>query len=274
MENRTTATAPTGRADGNVPGRPAPFRRRREVRPAEGLCYATGAVLIASGLVHLVVLLVDGGSWDGPVSWRKPVTFGLSFGLTLIAVAWVSSYLRIGVRARTVLPGLFAADCVLEVAGITVQAWRHVPSHFNMETAFDTGVSMTPAVGGGGLVAILSTLSAAAFLRRPGGPPGMALALRAGCGILLVGLLSGAAMIARGVYLTRTGHQLAGYASPASLKPLHGVSLHAVLVLPVLARLLAMTSWSPHTRVSVVRAAAGCYAAAVAAALVWAVVAY
>ncbi|WP_399126574.1 hypothetical protein [Streptomyces sp. ITFR-6] len=45
---------------------------------------------------------------------------------------------------------------------------------------------------------------------------------------------------------------------------------HAVLVLPVLARLLAMTSWSPHTRVSAVRAAAGCRAAAGAAALVWA----
>lgn len=274
MENRTTATAPAGRAGGDAPGPRTPFLGRRGVRRVERLCYVTGAALIASGLVHLVVLLVDGGSWDGPVSWRKPVTFGLSFGLTLIAVAWVSSYLRMGARARTVLLGLFAADCVLEVAGITVQAWRHVPSHFNMETAFDTGVSMTLAAGGAGLVAVLAALSAAAFLRRPGGPPGMALALRAGCGILVVGLLSGAAMIARGVYLTRTGHQLAGYASTASLKPLHGISLHAVLVLPVLSRLLAMTSWSPHTRVSVVRAAAGCYAAAVAAALVWAVAAY
>ncbi|MFF1921183.1 hypothetical protein ACFVW8_11500 [Streptomyces sp. NPDC058221] len=245
------------------------------MRPVEALCYATGAALIASGLVHLVVLVlvVGQGSWEGPVSWRKPVTFGLSFGLTLIAVARVSTYLRIGVRLRTALLGLFAADCVLEVAGITLQAWRRVPSHFNMETRFDTVVSMTLAVGGGVLVVILSTLSAAAFARRPGGPPGMALALRAGCAILVIGLLSGAAMIARGVYLTRTGHQLAGYASTASLKPLHGVCLHAVLVLPVLVRLLDMTSWSAHTRVSVVRAAVGCYAAAVAVALVWAVVA-
>ncbi|ROQ63068.1 hypothetical protein EDD93_5805 [Streptomyces sp. 840.1] len=273
MENRTTATAPAGRAGGGAPGPRTPFPGRRGARQVERLCYVTAAVLIVSGLVHLVVLLVDGGSWEGPVSWRKPVTFGLSFGLTLIAIAWVSSYLRTGARARTVLLGLFAADCVLEVTGITVQAWRHVPSHFTMETAFDTGVSMTLAVGGAGLVALLAALSAAAFLRRPGGPPGMALALRAGCGILVIGLLSGAAMIARGVYLTRTGHQLAGYASTAPLKPLHGISLHAVLVLPVLARLLAMTSWSPHTRVSVVRAAAGCWAAAVAAALVWAVAA-
>lgn len=273
MVHQTAATVPAGPA-GRVLRASAPFRRWRGVLPVEGLCYVTGAVLIASGLVHLVVLVVDGGSWEGPVSWRKPVTFGLSFGLTLIAVAWVSSYLRIGVRTRTVLLGLFAADCVLEVAGITVQAWRRVPSHFNMETPFDTGVSMTLAVGGGVLVVILSALAAAAFVRRPGGPEGMVLALRAGCGILVIGLLSGAAMIARGVYLTRTGHQLAGYASTASLKPLHGVSLHAVLVLPFLARVLALTSWSARTRVSVVRAAAGCCAAAVAAALVWAVIAY
>ncbi|MFG2408981.1 hypothetical protein ACGFR8_32490 [Streptomyces brevispora] len=274
MENRTAATTPAGRTDNRVHRPSTPLRPRHDIRPVEGLCYATGAVLIASGLVHLVVLVAGDGSWDGPVSWRKPVTFGLSLGLTLIAIAWVSSYLRIGVRARTVLLGAFAADCVLEVAGITVQAWRRVPSHFNMETPFDTGVSMALAVGGGVLVVILSVLSAAAFRRRPAGPPGMALALRAGCGILAIGLLSGAAMIARGVYLTRTGHQLAGYASTESLKPLHGVSLHAVLVLPVLARLLVMTSWSAHTRVSVVRAVVGCYAAAVAAALVWAVVAY
>ncbi|MEV7404774.1 hypothetical protein AB0N93_30850 [Streptomyces sp. NPDC091267] len=274
MENQTAATAPAG-PPGRRIRRPSRHPRSlRGVRPVEALCYATGAVLIASGLVHLVVLVADGGSWEGPVSWRKPVTFGLSFGLTLIAIAWVSSYLRIGVRTRAVLLGLFAADCVLEVAGITLQAWRHVPSHFNMETPFDTAVSMTLAVGGGVLVVILSLLSAAAFVRRPGGPDGMALALRAGCGILVIGLLSGAAMIARGVYLTRAGHQLAGYASTASLKPLHGVSLHAVLVLPALARLLALTSWNASARVSVVRAAVGCYAAAVAAALVWAVVAY
>uniref|UniRef100_A0AAU2W2T6 Uncharacterized protein n=1 Tax=Streptomyces sp. NBC_00008 TaxID=2903610 RepID=A0AAU2W2T6_9ACTN len=75
-------------------------------------------------------------------------------------------------------------------------------------------------------------------------------------------------MIVRGVYLTRTGHQLAGYAATASLEPLRGISPHAVPVLPVPARLLDMTSWSPHTRVSVVRAAAGCRAAPVAAVLV------
>lgn len=243
-------------------------------RPAERLCHATGLFLVLSGLAHLVVFAVDGGPWDGPVSWRKPVTFGLSFGVTLIAITWVTSYLRIGARLRTVLLAVFAADCVLEVGGITLQAWRRVPSHLNMETPFDTAVSMTLAVGGGVLVALLTVFAVASFRHRPAGPAGMPLAVRSGFAILLVALASGAAMIARGVVLTRTGHQEAAFHSTAPFKPLHGVSLHAVLVLPLLARLLSRTAWSERARWRAVAAAVGCYAAAVAAAGVWAVLTY
>lgn len=259
---------------------PRPDRRRtadaraawRAARPAERLCHGTGAVLVLSGLAHLAVFAVDGGPWDGPVSWRKPVTFGLSFGLTLIALTWVTSYLRVGTRPRTTLLVVFAVDCVVEVGGITLQAWRRVPSHLNMETGFDTAVSMTLAVGGGVLVVLLTVFAVASFRNRPTGPTGMPLALRSGFAILLVALLSGAAMIARGVVLTRTGHQEAAYHSTAPLKPLHGVSLHAVLVLPALAWLLARTRWNDRTRLRILYAAAGCYTAAVLAAGAWAAV--
>ncbi|MFI9808125.1 hypothetical protein ACIHEJ_27790 [Streptomyces sp. NPDC052301] len=240
-------------------------------RATDRLCHATGLFLALSGLAHLVVFAVDGGPWDGPVSWRKPATFGLSFGLTLMAITWVTSYLRVGARLRSVLLLVFAADCVTEVGGITLQAWRRVPSHLNMETPFDTAVSMTLAVGGGILVALLTVFAVASFRHRPTGPAGMPLAVRSGFAILLVALASGAAMIARGVVLTRTGHQEAAYHSTAPLKPLHGVSLHAVLVLPLLARLLSRSAWSEPVRVRIVTTAVGCYAAAVAGAGVWAV---
>ncbi|WP_406111084.1 hypothetical protein OG698_15490 [Streptomyces sp. NBC_01003] len=246
----------------------------RAARPSERLCYATGAVLTLSGLAHLLVFAVDGGPWDGPVSWRKPVTFGVSFGLTLIALTWVTSYLRIGARARNVLLVVFAADCVLEVGGITLQAWRRVPSHLNMESGFNTAVSMSLAVGGGILVVLLSVFAVASFRRRPSGPTGMPLALWSGFAILLVALASGAVMIARGVILTKTGHQEAAYHSTAPLKPLHGVSLHAVLVLPALAWLMSRTAWSERTRNGVMRGAVACYAAAVAAAGIWAAITY
>ena len=40
----------------------------------------------------------------------------------------------------------------MEVAGITLQAWRRVPSHLDMETPFDTAVSMTLVTTGFGAV--------------------------------------------------------------------------------------------------------------------------
>ncbi|WP_328558087.1 MULTISPECIES: hypothetical protein [unclassified Streptomyces] len=251
-----------------------PTRPRPSLRPAEWLCCATGALLVLSGCLHLLVFAVDGGPWDGPVSWRKPVTFGLSFGLTLVAITWVTSYVRMRAGLRTALLAVFAADCVVEVGGITLQAWRGVPSHLNMETGFDTAVSMMLAVGGGVLVVVLTLFAVASFRNRPTGPAGMPLAVRSGFAILLVALASGAAMIARGVFLTRTGHQEAAYHSTAPLKPLHGVSLHAVLVLPALAWLLSRTEWSDTTRRRIVLGAVGCYATAVLvtgvlAALTW-----
>jgi hypothetical protein len=92
----------------------------------------------------------------------------------------VSSYLRVGSRARAVLLGVFAADCVAEVGGITLQAWRHVPPHFNMQTAINTSVSMMLAVIGGILIAVLVTFAGYAFRGNPDLPASMQLALRAG----------------------------------------------------------------------------------------------
>lgn len=133
---------------------------------------------------------------------------------------------------------------------------------------------MTLAVGGGVLVVLLTVFAVASFRHRPAGPAGMPLAVRSGFALLLVALASGAAMIARGVVLTRTGHQEAAYHSTAPLKPLHGVSLHAVLVLPLLARLLSRTPWGERTRRWIVAVAAGCYTAAVVVAAGWALLTY
>ncbi|MFF9818094.1 hypothetical protein [Streptomyces sp. NPDC014006] len=253
---------------------PATTRAAAPTPAVDRLCLVTAAALIVSGLAHLLVFAVDGGAWYGPVSWRKPVTFGLSFGATLLAVAWFTSYVSVSARLRSALLTVFALDCVVEVGGITLQAWRRVPSHLDMETPFDTAVSMTLAVGGGVLVVVLTVFAVASFRRRPSGPAGMPLALRSGFVILLVGLASGAAMIARGVVLTRTGHQEAAYHSTAPLKPLHGVSLHAVLLLPALAWLLARTPWDAAVRRRIVAMAVGAYAAAVAGTAVWALVTY
>ena len=236
-------------------------------RPAERACYLVAAALILAGAFHFGVFLVRGGPWEGPVSWRKPTTFGLSFGLTLATVTWVTSYLRLPGRLRTALLLVFAADCVVEVGGITVQAWRGVPSHFNMTSPANRSVSMTLAIGGAILVVTLGVFAVAALRGDPSQAPSMRLALRAGFVTLLIGLASGAAMIARGVTLVNTGHQQLAYQLGGFLKPVHAVSLHGVLVLPAVAWLLARTSLPERRRALGVAVATAGYGVAIAAAL-------
>jgi hypothetical protein len=234
---------------------------------AERVCYLIGALLIGAGLAHLVVFAVDGGPWHGPVSWRKPATFGLSFGLTLITVVWLSAYLPLRDRWRRLLLVVFAVDSCVEVGGITLQAWRQVPSHVNRETPFDSAVSSVLAAGGGILVIVLGALAVAAFRARAN--PSMRLALRAGFVSLMIGLASGAAMIVRGVLEVDGGHQQRAYEVLGFLKPVHGVSLHGVLVLPALAWLLSFTGWDEPRRTRIVAVAVAGYSVAIAAALVY-----
>src|SRR6266852_3625614 len=77
----------------------------RRGRNTERAGYVTGAVLLASGLIHVGILALGGGSWEGPVSLRKAATFGLSFGLTLLTLVWVASFMRLSARPRAALLG-------------------------------------------------------------------------------------------------------------------------------------------------------------------------
>jgi hypothetical protein len=219
-------------------------------RPIERLAYVVGLALFVSGLVHVGVLLVTGWTWIGPVSLRKAATFGLSFGLTVASLAWVTSFLRL--PARRLVLGVFLVTSVVETTLISMQAWRGVPSHFNFETPFDTAVSMTLALGGGVLIVVGIVCTVAAFVGAGALAPSMALAVRTGLVVLLVAFATGAVMVARGVTASRSGAAQLAYDTAGSLKPLHAVAMHAVLVLPALAWLLAHTSWAEERRLRLV----------------------
>ncbi|MEU5695189.1 hypothetical protein [Actinosynnema sp. NPDC020468] len=211
------------------------------------LAYRVSALLLASGLFHVVVFLVDGGPWEGPVSWRKPITFGLSFGLTLATYAWVAGLLR----ARPAFTRLFTAVSVLEVGLITLQAWRGVPSHFNEATTFDTVVTRLLTVGGITIVVCVVALAVAAF-RAEHLTPSMTWAVRVGTATFLLAMASGGLMVAE-----RGG----------SWKLSHGVAMHGVLLLPLFAWALGFTSWDERRRTRAVRVASGGYLALVAGAV-------
>jgi hypothetical protein len=130
-----------------------------------------------------------------------------------------------------------------------------VPSHFNFETPFDNAVSMTLAAGGGVLILTVIGFTAAALVEPGPEAASLRLAVRAGLVVLLVALATGAVMIARGVVEARGGDPQGAYTTAGSLKPLHAVAMHAILVLPALAWVLRFTRWPEAHRLRVVRIA-------------------
>ena len=92
------------------------------------LAYAVGAVLVLVGVAHGIAWLVVGGPWEGPVTFRKPYTFGVSFGATTITLAWFADRLGIGRRAGWLLLAPLALASISEVAWVSMQrAHRHDP---------------------------------------------------------------------------------------------------------------------------------------------------
>ncbi len=231
----------------------------RHGRPVERTGYTVGCLLLASGVIHLGILTISGGSWEGPVSLRKAATFGLSFGLTLISIVWVATFLRLSERSRVTLLGTLTAACVLETTLVSLQAWRGVPSHFNLETTFDGLIARSLAFGGVVLVAIIGALLLMAFRTQPTVPVSLRIAIRFGFVTLFSSLVAGAVMIAKGMRLVFGGEPQAAYTTGGMLKPTHAVTMHAILILPLLAWLMSFTDWSERRRVGVVLLGIGGY---------------
>jgi hypothetical protein len=225
----------------NVPG--------QKGQRSEAVAYVAAALLIASGIGHLAILVISGASWTGPVS----------FGVTLLSVTWVASFLQLTNRVRAFLLGAFTAACALETALVSLQAWRGVPSHFNVETTFDAGVARMLAAGGFVLVAVIVVLTLASFRRNPTVPVSLRAAIRIGFLALIGSVVVGALMIARGMTLVFAGDPQAAYSTGGALKATHAVMMHGILVLPALARLLSFVNWTERRRLRVVLVAAAGY---------------
>ena len=222
--------------------------------PYQRFAYVCAALLVASGLFHGVVFLVGGGSWEGPVSWRKPIVFGLSFGIALATVTWLMGFLRPRRWAGWLFLGLYAFAAIGEVLLISMQRWRGVPSHFNDDTAFDETVFSVM----GQLVTLVGALTVIitiwAFVRLDA-PASLAFAIRAGLVLMLVSQMVGVQMIVEGDNT---------FGAEGALKVPHAVTLHAVQVLPALALLLLASELAERRRVEILAVGAAGYAALIA----------
>lgn len=215
-----------------------PAQLWKERQSSQTPMYVAGFILVCSGLFHVVVFLASGGSWEGPISWRKPILFGITGGLTTISVAWVMGYLSQR-KSLHIMSWIFAVSMFVEVSLITMQKWRGVASHFNVAAAFDrTLFSLMGTLIM--IVAIIIVIVTVRSFKVLNARPEMKLAIRAGLFFLNLTNVLGIVLIAYGNYIMRVspGHAPNIFGQAGMMKVPHGLAIHAIQVLPVLAWLL------------------------------------
>lgn len=228
--------------------------------PSQTSMYVAGFTLVCSGLFHVLVFLISGGSWEGPISWRKPILFGITGGLTTISVAWVMGYLQQR-KSLPVLSWIFAVSMFVEVSLITMQKWRGVASHFNVATAFDRTVFGLM----GTLIMIVAIIIAIVTVRSfitLNVQPEMKLAIRAGLLFLNLTNVLGVILIAYGNYIMRVspGHAPNIFGQAGMMKVPHGLAVHAIQVLPILAWLLNFSQREIEFKLRTMKTAVAGYA--------------
>lgn len=193
-----------------------------------------GIVLLLSGGLHLLRYAVLGGSWEGPLSIRKPILFGLSAGVTALSLAWVQSKLRPWHWERRAYE-LVAISLVCEVALITLQYWRGAASHFNRATPLDATIDIAML----GLIAIVTLGIAWQTFRTLSGPldtsPAQTSAIRGGLVLLLLSCAIGFVISFLGEMNVANGRTPEHWGFRGVLKYPHGACLHAIQTLPMAA---------------------------------------
>src|SRR5215471_15544098 len=225
-----------------------------EARRYQKFLYSVGSLLLASAVFHAVVLVVTGGSLEGDVSWRKPILFGESFGLTAIFTAWVMTFLPKRRFVGWLLALILGSANVYEVVWVCFQQWRGVPSHFNTSTPFDGSLFNLAGISIGFTGIAILVVTIWSFVRLDA-PPSFVWAIRTGLVLLALGQVFGIPMI------RLSSHT---FAPAGNMKVPHALSLHALQVLPVLTWLLSFADWSEARRTRTVIVAAAGYVPLVA----------
>jgi hypothetical protein len=204
--------------------------RERRARPLA----VVGVLLVASGLAHAAVWAVSGGPWEGPVTWRKPILFGISGGLTSLSLGWAWSKLPWR-RGDAWLAAATACALAIEIGLIDLQRWRGVASHFNRATPFDS--FLYDAMGALILVvtAVIVDLAVRFLWCRTGLDTDMLLAARAGLLFLAVSCLLGIWASVHGDLQAAAGLAPETFGAAGVTKFPHGVAMHAIQWLPLLA---------------------------------------
>ena len=214
----------------------------------------SGAVLFASGTVHLLILWMTQGDWEGPMSLRKPGLFGVSAGMTIWSLAWAVSQIK-SRRNDSAILAVIAGSLFLEVTLITLQYWRGVPSHFNRTTNSDAAIESLML----GLIAIVVLgivwLDWRSMWLSPM-PKSRSIAIRSGLRLLSISCMLGIVTTIAGEMNISRNQSPEIWGRAGVIKYPHGAVLHAIQVLPLISAALEWLQVSNAARLMIAAVAA------------------
>lgn len=213
---------------------------------AKDLCLS-GLILVFLGGSHLLVWLTLGGEWEGPISWRKPILFGLSTGLTLFSLGCFFDQLR-PAKSDSWLMRVLSVALLLEVGLITIQQWRGQASHFNHDSLLNTTIeyAMTFLIVVATVLLIQLTLRSFSYLNTT---TDYQIAVRAGMSFLIISCLIGFLILMHGHNQLQGGQDPSTFGKAGVTKFPHGIAIHSLQFFPVLCWLLAKLGLTMNERI-------------------------
>ena len=243
---------------------------------------AVGLLMIGVLMAALAGVALDPRTIGAAPAWLKPAKFGASMAIYSLTLAWLFRYVSGWRRMRRIVSWTTVSVFVVEIAIISLQAWRGTTSHFNVGTPLDGAL-----FGVMGIAIFLQTAVsiavAVALWRERFSDPALAWALRLGMILTIVGAATGGLMTrptAGQLAAARAGHGLpltgahtvgapdGGVGLPGTgwsmdhgdLRIPHFVGLHAIQAFGLMTLLIG-THRTSARRVRLVLTAATSYAA-------------
>ena len=229
----------------------------------------TGSLTAALALVLSIAYQFDSRTILGINPWTKPIKFSASIAIFTWTLAWYFRYLTARPRPLRIIGWGSSIMMIGEIAGITMQSWRGVASHFNVTSRFDAVVFMSMGVMIG-----LNTLFVLWFLilfcmDQPAIPRAYLWGIRSGLAIFVMASIEGALMVKRLAHTVGAADGGPGLffvnwsTQHGDLRVAHFAGMHAMQILPLAGYLVhrTMRDWSDGKQSASVIALSVVYAA-------------
>ena len=221
----------------------------------------TAALHAVVAVACIVALCFDLPPITGVHPALKPLKFAVSIALLLGSLAYVLSLMTSYRPAGQMLAWVISLTMVIEMAVILAQALRGTSSHYNLRSGLDASLWNLMA-----LAILVATVALVAFalvatLASLRGSPLIAFALRAGMWLVLLAVVSGAAMAGRRAHTVGApdgggGMHLTNWSTThGDLRIPHFIALHGLQALPAIAAVLLLLPFGPRIRWAVLIAA-------------------